>query len=901
MSFGLRTAYRLVIAGCSLEAVTDPAMERASSDGRQRVQGLRRDGLRIEEEAILAEAVIEASGVTFSIVDRQRDNAWTEALTRVPRVVTTLQETIGVTGTATFDVLSVDGFAVGDFVHIGTECLEVTSTVASPPRLTCARARRDTQLQRHVISNFGADLVFPEVLSTWPRSLEGRRVFLYRYVKGTDDFQGEGRLFWRGVITSDAELAADGSTWSIQADNVTALWNNDLGESLEETFTLDGIFYPDTHPFRMTISESEVVIDDFTSIPSQTIGTVEVSGFFDGQGAFLSALNTAIRTMVDASPITPSWASLPVAVFDFDHWAIRYTAGSTPRWVLVRVQDGGEVLDGRFRTERRGDPTPTAGRTYTIEAGYDAEGNRTLATVPRAIFNPADPSSGTPSSSGVIYYSGSSRVAIDPAVEPLIQATWPSIVDTGLGEELVLRARVGNSSTSVPRYFEAQSSVFTAGPLAVWVGDNLPTFRISLRLMSGPVGQADLGALRDRLVELGPLEANAGNAPFIVPTDLTSWGDVVDEAAAGRPFLNQRFLIQSQAAEVAEILSAEAQLLGCFFRLNRTGQVELQRLRPPTQQAVPTVSLGPSSILPKQPARWQRAPFGFFTEGRLLTGYNHRENEHQGTTFVVRSRNAIAYRKLPKELVIEPISTASVPIDDSDAPLVAGIFQPLFSTLGQSYAVLEVTIPSVEPGVASPTDYLATCLVGEIISITSHRLPNPQGGRGVTDARALIISRDWDLKSEQGTLRCIISEAPVAGYTPSVRVTSVVSGDGTATQTLAVDFMDPVLGTIPLAPDGSRLSDFFAVDDRVEHLSADATSQTPRPGTVTAVDDDAGTLSVTLDAAASLVLGYLRYASADDAALTDLQRGFSFWGDAAGVVAVDENGDGFNDVAKRYA
>ena len=902
MFYGLRPAYRLVIAGCPLEAVTYPAQERVTTDGRERVQGLRLDGLTIEDESDLATATIEASGITVSIIDRQRDLAWTEALTRHPRVTTTLDDDIPETGVASFGVASVEGFAVGDFIHINTECLEITGRVVSPPSFTCGRARRDTTLQRHfVVSTNGEDIVAPEVLLEHPRSLEGRRVFLYRYVDGIDDFQGNGRIVWRGVITSDAELAADGATWSIQADPITALWDSDLGEQLEEEFGIEGITYSTGAPFRMQLAE----LAAGGGFSGGIYCDVRLVGHYADQEAFRQALNAAIDASIASIGATTSMASSPKAVVTPDgRWGLQWTAGASPLWQYVTLLDGAELLDGRVLPVD-GDGAlfttvaPVPGQTYTYRAGYAVGGGLSLSTVPRATWG-GDIGPDAPAFyPGVIYYQASRRIQIDPADDVQISLTYEGIArDFGV-EKLTPPLNTSNFSTSEPRYIE--TGEYSRTPIA-WVNGSLPTFRIRDVLLRGDATSGTLDHLRQRLIALGPAQANAGNVPFLVAQDFAIWTDVVDEATSGSDaFFSRRRLVQTQAAEVGDVLANEAQLIGCYFRLNDRGAVELRPVLPLAQQLLPAATLGPSVVLTSQPARWQRAPFGFFSEGRLKTGYDEDEDEHTGPTFFVRSREAMGSRKIPKELVIEPLSSAvggPPSRDEQGAELAADIFKPIFGLLGQPYAVVEITVPSIEPGTGTNLDLLAACLVGEVVSITSHRLPNAQGGRGITGARALIISRSWDLRSEQGTLRCILSEAPVAGYTPSVRLVSVVSGGGTTTQVLEVDFLDPILGSISLAPDGAVLSDFFAVDDRVEHMPADATSQTPRPGTITAVDDGAGTLSVTLDAAATLSVGYLRFASADDTALSALQRGFAYWGDSRGYV---QDGSGGSAIAKRFA
>jgi hypothetical protein len=206
MSFGVTTAYRLVIEGLGIEAVTDPAMERSSPDlSRVRVVGLLREGLRLSEQCDVARGEIEASGMTVSIVDRQHDQIWCSWLAQQPERRAWLTTDLPVSDT-TVDMTSTEGIAVNDVIHIGTEAMLVFG-VNSATQLEVTRAWWQTIEQAHYTSD-GEELVTPIITLTRPITLEGRRVYLYRYADG-DSLQGDGTLVWRGVCSTDARLAID--------------------------------------------------------------------------------------------------------------------------------------------------------------------------------------------------------------------------------------------------------------------------------------------------------------------------------------------------------------------------------------------------------------------------------------------------------------------------------------------------------------------------------------------------------------------------------------------------------------------------------------------------------------------------------------------------------------------
>ena len=124
---GIKTAYRLEIEGLGVEAVTDPGLEKTTTDGRKRVVGLLREGLQIEEQVDIARAEIESSGMNVSIVDRQTDSIFTTWFSRRATTRTYMTASLLSTSTGNVYVDSTTGFAVDDFFHVGTECMQVVA------------------------------------------------------------------------------------------------------------------------------------------------------------------------------------------------------------------------------------------------------------------------------------------------------------------------------------------------------------------------------------------------------------------------------------------------------------------------------------------------------------------------------------------------------------------------------------------------------------------------------------------------------------------------------------------------------------------------------------------------------------------------------------------------------
>jgi hypothetical protein len=403
------------------------------------------------------------------------------------------------------------------------------------------------------------------------------------------------------------------------------------------------------------------------------------------------------------------------------------------------------------------------------------------------------------------------------------------------------------------------------------------------------IARGNLADFRDGLTTLGPELANAGAMPFLTTEDLADWRTVVTQAAAGRPFTTRVYKTAGEV-DLDELLKHDCRLIGVYPVLDADGKIALRQLRIPTASSAASFEVDASNTLvDDQPPGWERnAVYGSINLVKIRTFYDVIEEKHTGQTYVINDITAQSVRKSPKELEIAPLSSES--IRDSrvwSADYATEVSRPVLSIFGRPYSIVKVRVPYT---------LLTTALCGTIGRITSHRIPDPVvGTRGVTQKAGLVIGREWDLTTEQGTLTLLVADAPLAGYAPSVFVSSNTLVLGT-TYDLVVTFNDP--SGASMAPAGAVLSDLYDVGFRLELIEWDSTSQTPQACVIDAIDDGTSTFRVTFGSAPTFTgTRYLRLRSYDSSTVPEAQRRFAHFADADNQL---DRGTDF-DPAREYA
>lgn len=840
----LFTEYRLVVEGWGAEAVTSPDMEKVSTDGVVRKNGLLSEGMIVEESVDIAAGEAESSGMSLTIVDEQYTDFWTIHCAQQPQVRTWLTGDVDAV-TAEVDVY-VDNttiFAVDDYIHIGTECLQV-ETITSGTDMTATRAHRGTIAQAHYTED-GENLTRPVVTKDYPMALEGRRAFLYEYRLDEHDLQGDGDLIWRGIVGEDTVLAEDGCSWTIMIDSLYSLLQQDAGGDTEGEFSLRGYYYSNRNPLTIRVIE-------YTGATTTSNELLEVTGHFETTDELVDHLNASWPAAITGlSAIGANWQAVSFG----DHWGISFeTDGAETTWLQAYVYEGLGEGRGPIAFWNAADVAyPDIGgaaKTWVFE--WDVQ-----QRAPRGFWGP---------------HSGADYLPLTVDNQPEI--IYPDgLIQLNLGDTI----SVQTDEEGDPVTYEVTLNDDTNRRYGL-TGPDRPTpfFDPStaprLKKHTTYVRAGTLADLRDALTTAGPVDANRGASPFITTEDLGAWDANVERAAAIAGPLATRSYVVAQATKLDELIANECRLLGLFPRLQSDGKIGMGFLELPSSATPTAFDLDDSNIIisDAQP-KWERnGVWGSTNTVQLLTGYNPQEDEHAGPTFRVRDVTSLSVNKTSKEIKVEPKSLDAASFD---ARNVTDTFRRLLGVFGRPYSILTVQVPYT----LRPSIY-----VGGICSITSNRLPNVvTGGRGISNVKGMVISRQWDLTKPYGTIKIIVSDAQLVGYTPTLRITGNTAKGGNE-YALDVDTMDPA-NLVDLAPPGFDISTAFPVDTRVQVMEWDSSTQTSQSGTVTITGDTQ--LQIDFDAAPTFTgTRYLRFAAADDGLILSSQTDWAYMADASSIV-----------------
>lgn len=821
--------FRLVVEGCPDVWTNAEDLVGTHSDGREWRLGLSfREAFVLEERVHLQAAMLEVSSTTFTI-DERFDGYATVAFARRPQTLAYLTSDADENDT-TFNVSDTAAFAEDDFVHIGTECVQVTAVGTNTIDVT--RARWDTQAQAHYAAS--GDGVGYAPITDRPVTLRNRRVLLYVYEASGDliGTQPAGTLIWRGRVAKPPILR-DSVKWQLLVDNIASVLKQELAQTADAPITIRGIHYSWAAPLTFYLFErnGDSRSDSYGTLGNgETFHVEHVSGFFESEVALCQqitvSLNFAIAAFFDGTDARVTAYPDPnggiILQIEPDPADVRFIdiGGTSPI-------DGGtgqpaQNIDGSGPVT-----TMVANGTYYLRFSEELSYGRQIIGPPRAYLGEfvegradgfSDPYSTVPTD--ILY------LANDPGLEVGDALT----VETG-GEENESRTfrvtAVDTGDRSVRLDIPSDFGM---------VVDGSTEFRATFSYASG----GDLADFRDALVDEAPF-ANRGAHPHITAQDVASWTTQVGRAAADRRYGQRRRYAFSKPKEVSEILAEEAKLLGGFFRLDSAGKVDFRQL----SVAVPTqlgtaVVLNDSNILARRNGSpvwptWAQEADGIANVVEVHHGYNAAEDEHAEYPYTVRDTASISVFKSSERLEVKPYSELQeVSFSWEDARQIA---EPLLHFFGRPY---EIVVLDVNWSVFD------TALCGSTVAITNDHIPDSETGeRGVESKVGIVIGRRWEFAGH-GQLTVMLHRTNIGGYAPSLRVTAASFTSGT-TWVLTVD-------QIYFADSFDGDTAHFAVGDYVIVSSAD--SWTPRTGTGVVTAKSATTISIEFDTSAPWSLAY---------------------------------------------
>lgn len=893
--------------------------------GRTVRVGLLRQGIDFSERAQLLQGKLDASAVTFRFVSGDHAKHAVASFATTPAVAAQLADDLETSDTS----ITLQGgttFANGLYLHIGTEVILSTGSG------NITRAHWDTQAQSFYLLDGENEL--SHQIYTRPRTMVGRRLTLYAWGDGDDstgyDPTGAsntlGRPIWRGIVSLPPRLDRDGVTWSITADHVSKVIDQQLCSRNTEVRPI-GIHFPRGAAFY--VGFRTILTGALSAWTEHLFWRRDAAGFTEFVNGILAYLvgepATELDTIFESITLgqdvatgvfylqgkthgTPAGLLDPTSVLDIrSHYTGYVTAGSTATpWVNITTgtaligTSGGFVgpdfeADTYYRCDFAREDWATEspfGSGQTIfgqqDIGHDSTGYVTLVEDTGTLATPAD-----------IAEWSSFRIFIDrewgalaadaitierSSIEPLrgpdgTRAQYQT-------ETLTLTVEDSGFDVDLDAHWVLVKNEGDARWFHGWLHNDTvlrPTF--------APASRTDVVGFLSAVIDAVAANANDGNLPFIRDTDFDTTTEIVSsipEIASERGY---RFV---KPVSIADVVAEELKLVGYMWSTDRdsakltfvpipivTGTIALTRDDQgdgiEIGDAIQTRAAGMGSF-PGYEVQSQ----GIVSVVIIKDGYDAAKDEHVGITHTVADANLLSThkRRALTETTIAPKSTSDAAIGVEDAQRIAA---RIMAVCGREYVTVKVQLPY---------SYFRV-MIGSVVSLTSPHVPNSSGTMGVSDKRAIVIGRSWNLdpgRNEHGTLELLMLLDEPAGYTPSGFITTV-SG-ATTTWVLTLDPTNDFNELVSPLGDGA-VAETFAVGDEIRIVELGNASPTIRPGNVTA--QSGSTVSVTLDS--SWTPGWTTWAPgdtiwtleyADAATATATQRLYCFVADSTGNVDGDE-------------
>ncbi len=843
-------AVRISVEGLPTEFVSDPAMEKTTSDGRVRVYSLPQlqdNPITIDESVNVPEAKLEGRGISITLFETQ-DEALAQCFAWRPDVEHFVEATISQTDT-TIHLLSAADINADDVVHIGTEAIKV-GAVASTSLTGCTRAYWGSIAQRHH-SNDGNTIPY-RMLHNRPLRIRGRRARVYAYSDG-DDMQGDGTQIWLGQITSEPRCDEAGGRWQLQIASIAERLKGKLGGDLDRPVSPRGIYYSWASPLWIRIAEESDV--------SSLVDGIEVkfTGFFASQEEFCTALSATLSSGFLAEfPVGDVKNKYRAVKTDDGLWTISVSTHVDVTRYSVQMSS---PIDGDYEHDS------STGTTAVWKTSLPG-----ARSVPRGAYGKPDVYDETTRRDVLVSLDWPEhRVYVDRTpgnwTSALVEWAADGVHESFEGSQAIVGRDITDNWIDLMEPGEADGGVH------LYTSSVVATFSPTLLLAEGSVAD-----LRDALVTIGPEYANRGVAPFLTSADLADWTDVVDENVRLLWQRNRQWALAG-SADLEEVIGAELRLVGLFPIIDSIGKIALAPIILPNASTVGVTQINDEIVT----AGWASMERGGQTINRvqLKTGYDPREDDWTGRTIDVIDMTSYAFDHEDRPLTIEPRSVVAVSIANTkngegfvrqDKLIsefdVSTAFGPVLNLFGYPHDFISVNVSWKLFGLT----------LGSVVSFSAIHLPDYRFGiRPMQNVVGIVVGRKWELGKEHGTLRILISWQNIAGYSPTARVTSQLNTAGN-TWELTIAQTAASGGTVGLyAPSGTVPEQFFAAGHRVRIVKYDSESAGAIAGTVTAVDTITHKITVTFDGVwtPGAFTWELIFARFDDPLTTDAQRTFA--------------------------
>jgi hypothetical protein len=863
-------AYRVYIDTCPSEIVTHPSMTRAASAGvASRLDGLVMSGQEFSITADPLACKLTVGGLMVKAVDIGTE--WSGIFDRTPSNVTWINGNVTASST-TIPVDSTAGFASAGYIWVDSECIAYTSTDATN-FLGCTRASlsEDADAGTYHYTTDGARLRSPEV-TDWPVMWEGRRVRVYRYEEG-DDLTGDGTQCYLGLMNTSPQF--NGKEWSFSVDSIASILDQTLGADLAEPCYPRGVTYTEPDPLRFTITESTSTLPGLTASRAEVV----MLGFFESNDTFVDNLNTVIA----AAQTAASQTNLLVAVSDGPSgWHLEFsTLGGGSARALTLSTTAFSVVDHSFG-DRAGGPQNAIGESIV----------GTLAASTRYYFWPGGAApvgaTGAPGLAigrvGIPGAGGVPRGSFDNTsryVRPRTLYLDGSAPISSLVDSLSISWPGGNDGASygVATYDGASRYIIVPAGFAIsddgtprpgfhrWTPESLPEIRFGLLLCEDRLG-SDSASFLDTIAAKQQQFSTLGVVPMLRDNDYDSAGWAT-AASVGQPLIVRRRVFSTfSPVSLGDIIREELKLAGCFLSVTSTGRLIPKRLHLPAASALSSAStIGQTTLLTDETLlSHEVSGLGQVNQVLMRTGYDAREDEYLGRTWITRDVAAFGQSPSVRQVTIEPKSEYVGPaITEHDAVRIASA---IFGVFAGPYAV--DTLDVAKHG---------SITVGDPIVFDHPHYPDGSGAIGVTGKVGLVIGKKTSAYSPRAEITCLTTRQKIGGYAPGALIFDEDDNGGNNWTLLMDD---------TTYPGATTSADWWIAGDRVRAVQFNTAIATSVSGTVVSSN---ATEEVIVQFDGAVVLGtgtwFLQYVAATDAALAETQKRFAFVATSGSVVEFD--------------
>ena len=751
-------SYRLVIERWPESWVTHQSMENAAVTPK-RYMGLSVRGAKIKHIANPLTAEAEVSSLTCRVADVL--GRATAAFAQRPTLKTWL--TFDAT-TAAATILCranpiADGWPTTGTLWVNSEAINYTGRTTAPNRFTgCGganRARLDSQLQKHYVST-GGYTRYPEITNR-PPTMAGCRAWLYRY-EATDDPQGDGTIYWRGIVTKDPVY--DGATWTLAIEPLTVLLERSVNADIANSARPRGIYYPDNAYFSLNL----------TSDASGGSLAVNLSGFWETNQDFVDDINTAIA----ASSFDANNRCRMTAVADGDSsWHLEMLASVGCANVNVRIgllfRGGANSIEpdfNRWPVDDADDPF-----ALPIEGGY--VNGTTYFWLPQTTSTPG--AGGVPR--GVFGYNRRPLPGIAGGTNPQTRIYFGGGLDlTGLTGAMIEWKEFGSFSgtesfhsvlsySSGTRYIDFSRGTDTSAAESMygWTPALLPEIRFGR-----DYGTGNLGTFLEGIVDAVPNGLNLGAVPPLRSDDFEQTLPAVFPAIADR-IVNGRSYTSFGSSDLMDIIKPECLLAGYGLGLTPTGKVRFYLVQPPNTGSIVTGTLTTTGFVISSPTgdvSWAPMGRGTANQVTVLRGYRSQDDDYAERPVTVRDVAAFGQSPRPLSIKIEPKSFIT-PVESYSE--VVEVARRQFALFAYPYAHVVV-----------PSDLrFSSRAHGDIVYVTSSRIPDvATGTMGVSNMPMLVTGFEKSPTDPQIKLHGIAIADALAGYVPEFQILSEVNVSG---------------------------------------------------------------------------------------------------------------------------